>query len=116
MRTVFLLAILLTLGLVGCGGTGTTVEPGDGPAATAEPEPTDPEVTEGDPPMEGEGKPCEEPTEEAEAAPASFDEKYTYPDGLEVEVIKIVNGKFTGSRRSTPLRRPATRTPSSQCG
>jgi hypothetical protein len=84
---------LLLLGFAGCGGT--SVQPGDGPAATAEPEPTDPQITEGDPPMEGE--PSEEPSE-APAKVANFKEKYVYEDGLQVEVIRIVNSRFTKSQ------------------
>lgn len=93
-RILILFALLLLVGLAGCGGT--TVEPGDGPAATADPaDPGGPSVAEGEghPPIEGE--PGEEPPTEAPQKIASFKEKYVYDDGLEVEVIKIVNGKFT---------------------
>jgi hypothetical protein len=82
------LATIAALTLSGCSGTTTEgVSPGDGPAAS---EPADT-------PVEGENatdQPTEEPTEE-EHAPANFHEKYTYRDGLQVEVIRIKLGHFT---------------------
>lgn len=95
-RILILLAALLSLSLAGCLSPTTSVEPGDGPAVTGEPsgslepDPLDPEVTEGDPPYDTE--PTEEPSD---AAPASFTEKVVYADGLEVEVTKVKNGRFT---------------------
>lgn len=90
MKRVVVAAVVLTL--AGCASTPTTgVQPGDGPAAT--------EVVEPTAPVEGEGQfteePLEEPTDEPEPEVASFKEKYTYPDGVEVEIIKIRHGKLT---------------------
>jgi hypothetical protein len=90
IRALFIsLATIAVLALGGCGGTGTEgVSPGDGPAAS-EPETTTP--------VEGGGGPTDEPTEEPteEQAPANFHEKYTYRDGLQVEVIRIKLGHYT---------------------
>jgi hypothetical protein len=65
------------------------VQPGDGPAA---------EETQYHGPIEGE--PGDEPSEEPSPLQdnAKFGEKYVYSDGLEVEVIKIRNGRFTASQ------------------
>jgi len=84
-----LLILLAALGvLVGCAPG--TVEPGDGPAA----EPT--EVVDSDGPHESD-EPTDDPTldEEAPQQVASFNDKYTYPDGLVMEVIRIKNAEFT---------------------
>jgi hypothetical protein len=73
----------------------TSVEPADGPAAA---ESTPPVVEGGNteeeiPPHE---EITEEPTEEpSEPAVATFKDKYTYEDGVEVEVTKINHGKVT---------------------
>lgn len=69
-----------------------SVEEGDGPAVESTEMP--PERLPSDYPAD----PTEEPTEEAtseEPAPevANFQQKYTYPDGLEIEVTKIKHGK-----------------------
>jgi hypothetical protein len=87
MRRAFI-ALCLVAGLLASGCTGTEqsgVQPGDGPAA---------EETEFHGPIEG------EPSEESSPLQddASFDEKYVYSDGLQVEVIKIRNGQFTAAQ------------------
>ena len=82
MRHV-LLALLVLFALVGCASG--TVAPGDGPAA----KPT--EFVEGDGPYETE-EPTDEPSLDDEKVPpqvASFQERFIYDDGLEVEVTKI---------------------------
>jgi hypothetical protein len=65
------------------------LQPGDGPAASE---------TEFHGPIEGE--PGDEMSEEPSPLQdnAKFGEKYVYSDGLEVEVIKIRNGRFTASQ------------------
>lgn len=85
-------AVLTLALLAGCGGgtSGQEVGPAEGPAATA-----DASDTTG--PVEGEpsDEPSDEPTQDAPVA--SFKEKLTYKDGLQVEVTKIRNGRFTAS-------------------
>jgi hypothetical protein len=72
--------------LTGCAGIEqSSAEPGDGPAVIEEP-------LETEPPLEGGDEPSEQPQGPDSA---TFKDKYTYIDGLQVEVIKIVNGKFT---------------------
>lgn len=105
-RQLAAVLVLLTF-LAGCSSTPTTgVEPGDGPAAA---EPSTPSETAFHGPMEGEGDPgeevpeepeTEEPTEEpeeeeSEPEVATFKDKYTYEDGVEVEVTRIRRGKVT---------------------
>lgn len=66
--------------LFGCASP--NVQPGDGPAATAE--------------SSEQQSPGGEPTgTPSERAPAGFHDKYVYDDGLQVEVIRIVVGHFT---------------------
>lgn len=94
-RPVALLATLLLLLVAGC-STPTTgsVEPGDGPAATAEPS----ELVGGDGDYVDESEETTEPSAEpSEQAPANFKEKYTYPDGVEVEVTRVKKGKLTAA-------------------
>jgi hypothetical protein len=81
-----IVAALLPLALVGCtSNSNTGVEPGDGPAATEE------SPLHG--PIEGEeGEPSEEPQP---ATVPNFKQKYTYDDGVTVEIIKIDKGKMT---------------------
>ncbi len=77
------------------------VSAGDGPAAEQSEQSEQSEPTDGaahgdttDAPMDEEPAE-EEPTEEPEPAVATFDQKYTYEDGVQVEVIKIKKGKVT---------------------
>jgi hypothetical protein len=89
-RAISALWLAAALLLTGCGGTDQTgVEPGDGPAVSE---------TEYHGPIEGE--PGDEASEEPSPLTdnARFGEKYVYSDGLEVEVIKIRNGRFTASQ------------------
>ena len=92
MRRIALLLCALLL-LIGCTTQPSSVEPGDGPAS---------ESVEGDPPMTEEPseeptttEPSEEPTEEPSAEVATFKEKYTYTDGVGIEVTKISHGKLS---------------------
>lgn len=83
MRRGIAVLLLILLALTGCTSTPSSgVQPGDGPAAAEEPSG----------PVEGE--PSDEPTEDTGPAAASFKEKITYPDGLEVEVIRTRVAKF----------------------
>jgi hypothetical protein len=89
-RAISALWLAAALLLSGCGGIEQSgVEPGDGPAASE---------TEYHGPIEGE--PGDDPSEEPSPLQdnAKFGEKYVYSDGLEVEVIKIRNGRFTASQ------------------
>jgi hypothetical protein len=84
------IALCLTAGFLftGCSGIEQSgVQPGEGPAVTDEP-------MHG--PIEGEGEPSEESSPLQDDA--KFGEKYVYSDGLEVEVIRIRNGRFTASQ------------------
>ena len=68
------------------------VEPGDGPAATATEDPTaELPVDEGTKSDE----PTEEETREKENSIASFKDRYTYKDGIEVEITRIKHGQVT---------------------
>jgi hypothetical protein len=78
-------AALLALALAGCSSSNPGVEPGDGPAATEE--------TQFHGPIENEsGEPSEPP---APATVPNFHQKYTYEDGVEVEIIRIDKGRMT---------------------
>ena len=69
------------------------VEPGDGPAATATEDPTaELPVDEGT--KSGRARP-EEETREKENSIASFKDRYTYKDGIEVEITRIKHGQVT---------------------
>lgn len=107
MRRVLAVVAALAVLFAGCAAPtdGGTVEPGTGPAAS-EPisEPSDePTTLDEEPTEEPSEEPTEEPTEEAEDEEslhpepevATFKQRYTYEDGVEVEVIKIRHGKVT---------------------
>lgn len=97
MKRIVAVLLCLLLFAAGCGGTPATVEPGDGPAASSEPSEASEAPVEEAPTEEA---PSEAPSEDAPAegdegdegmgpAVASFDQKYTYDDGVEVEVIEV---------------------------
>lgn len=91
-RTTASIVLLLTVALSGCTtSTPTTVEPGDGPAATESGEP----MEGGSEPSTFDEPPTDEPTEEPEPDVAGFKDKYTYDDGAQVEVTKIQHGKVS---------------------
>ncbi len=92
-RLALLVTSSLIVGLValtGCAGSTGTTAPGDGPAEDS------PTVVEGEP---AEGEPPEGPAEEADAEPAEvkFGQKFTYPDGLAVEITRVRHGKISKS-------------------
>jgi hypothetical protein len=91
------LALSLVL-LAGCASTPTSgVEPGDGPAAEPGSSQTFEEPMDEEPTEEPTDEFTEEPVEEEEPEPevATFKDKYTYEDGVEVEITKIQHGKVT---------------------
>jgi hypothetical protein len=84
-----LVALLAAAVLGGCSSSDPGVQPGDGPANTE---------TTYHGPVEGEPMPDESGQESAaERPPASFKEKYVYPDGLEVEITRIKLGRLTAA-------------------
>src|SRR4051794_23798264 len=90
------LAVLAVFGLSACGVPAkTTVSEGDGPATsqTTEPDTTAAGDTTNSTTDEGAAEGAGE--EPAEPAPADFHQKYTYDDGVQVEVIKVQHSKVT---------------------
>lgn len=107
MRRVLAVLAALAVLFAGCAAPtdGGTVEPGTGPAASSE---STEEPIEEEPTLdEGTMEPSETPTEELgdetpedpaeDAGVASFKEKYRYPDGLIVEVIRAQQHSMTDS-------------------
>jgi hypothetical protein len=93
-RLTLLFCLLLVTGCTQAPATG--VAPGDGPAATA----SESELDCDNATTEAEQEECADlepdgPTEEAEPMVASFKEKYTWDDGVQVEVIKIRHAKIS---------------------
>jgi len=102
LAAVASLAALAVFGLSACATTPTSgVEEGDGPATsqTTEPDTTADDTTADDTTDEGaEGANYDEEEEtEPEPAVANFHQKYTYEDGVEVEITKMKHGKITGA-------------------
>ncbi len=85
-----LVALLAAAVLGGCSSSDPAVQQGDGPANTE---------TTYHGPVEGEPTPDE--SEAAERPPASFKEKYVYPDGLEIEIIRIKLGRLTAAEEES---------------
>jgi len=110
LAAVASLAALAAFGLSACATTPTSgVEEGDGPATSQTTEPdtttaddttaddstTDDTATDETTADEGaEGADYDE-EEPAEPAPANFHQKYTYEDGVQIEVTKIKHSKVT---------------------
>lgn len=94
-RGLVALVAAAALALSACSTPPGVVSPGDGPANEPEPSQTNEEST--SEATEGAGEDQEATDEPTEPEPdvASFSEKYTYEDGVQVEVIKIVHGKVT---------------------
>jgi hypothetical protein len=90
MRRV-IVALCLSAGflLTGCAGIAQSgVQPGGGPAITDEPLDTEPPLEVGD-----------EPSEQPQGPDnATFNDEYTYSDGLQIEVIKVVNATFMAAQ------------------
>jgi hypothetical protein len=86
-KIVLIVALLAALALTGCTSSDPHIQPGTGPAETDVPaEEAEPTT------FESEGEPGDEPTP---VTVPNFHQKYTFGDGVEIEITKIDKGRLT---------------------